>query len=169
MKSYGYLQYDPRHPKTEFESWWALLRCDHGLVEYYKYWIERSAVYSISSKRWFQENDISFLSEDQWKIQQVGFKLNKSAWGPHISVVRGEQPKYPELWNKYKNKKILFEYNPEYINTNGKHWWIRIYSEELEQIRTELGLTSQYMFTDRSDGKFKASPMHLTIAHLAIR
>lgn len=169
MKSHGYLEYDPRHAKTEFEKWWLLLKCDHGLVDYYRHLIERSAVYSIPSNFWAEENKIQLDTQNIWEIKQVGFKINKSAWGPHISIIRGEKPKNIDLWRKYSGKKIFFEYNPEFINTNGKHWWIRIDSKELEDIRVELGLTPQHMFTDYKDGQYKVSPMHLTIGFKGIR
>ena len=71
-----------------------------------------------------------------------------------------------ELWKKYDREKVSFEYDPKYLNTNGKHWWIRAVSPELEKIRIELGLTPQPVYREWGSGIWKENPFHLTIGHM---
>lgn len=164
MKSFGYLKYDPKNLETKYKDWWLILKCDDGLTAYYRHWIEKEFAYGLSSKKWLEKAGLS-ENEDTWMIVQHGVKTIKSVWGSHISVIRGERPKDISLWQKYENKKIFFEYDPQYINTNKKHWWIRITSPELEEVRLELGLTPQPMFLHRQTGEQRVNPFHLTLGH----
>jgi hypothetical protein len=93
-------------------------------------------------------------------------------------VIRGERDfnsakqqgvppvKASPLWGKYENKRVWFEFDPQYLNTNGKHWWIRVISPELESIREELGLTPQPTYFHRNSRTWRVNPFHLTIGHM---
>jgi hypothetical protein len=166
MKSFGYLRYDPKHRATKFKPWWLLLQCNDELTAYYRNWIEKEHPYEIRSKDWLEKACLTPNVNKSWPITQHGVKVTRSAWGSHISVVRGEKIPYKNLWKKYNGKKIWFEYNPEYLNTNGKHWWIRAVSPQLEEIRQEMGLTPQPTYFDRRTKKIKVNPFHLTIGHM---
>jgi hypothetical protein len=65
-----------------------------------------------------------------------------------------------------ENERIEFTYDPEYLNTNGRHFWIRAVSPRLEEIRTELGLTPQPTYFHRKSGTVRVNPFHLTIGSL---
>ena len=41
----------------------------------------------------------------------------------------------------FNGKKIKFQYDPSEIRSNGRHWWVKIYSKDAENIRTAVGLT----------------------------
>ena len=166
FKSFGYLNYDPNNLQTRYRDWWLLLRCDEGLTAYYRWWIEKEFGYSLHSSEWLEKAKLDITPDRNWSVTQHGVKTTRSAWGSHISVVRGEMPPNKEFWKRYQNKKVWFEYNPEYMNHNGKHWWIRAYSPQLEEIRQELGLTSQPTYIERRTGKLKVNPFHLTIGHM---
>ena len=74
-----------------------------------------------------------------------GIKIGDTRWGPHISVVRGEEPLYWKRWDQYHEIDIEFEYNPIY-QTDGKHVWFPIKCDRLLDIREELGLKRQPRF-----------------------
>jgi len=166
MKSFGYLRYDPRHRGTKFKPWWVLLQCDDGLTSYYRSILNRELSYDISSADWLNKAKLNPNLSESWMITQKGVKLTRSAWGSHISVLRGEKPDDGRLWKKHERKKIWFEYDPRYLNTNGKHWWVRIKSPQLEKIRTEMGLTPQPTFYHRDSRETRVNPFHLTIGHM---
>lgn len=165
MKSFGYLKYDPKNLETRYKDWWLILKCDDNLTAYYRYWIEKCYPFSVPSYKWLEKAGIENNLDVYWNITQHGVRTIRSAWGSHISVIRGERPRDISLWKKYEDKKISFEYDPAYINTNGKHWWIRVISSELEEIRLELGLTAQPMYFHRQSKEQRVNPFHLTLGH----
>ena len=120
------LFYDPKHQRTKFKPWYCIARVDTGLVRYYQWWI--------------------------WHLYRV--KLTDSAWKPHCTVTRGENPRGRKmLWKKYDRFPVDLHYSPE-VWTNGKHWWLPVASPELEKIRKELGLRPRPYV-----------PFHITIGH----
>ncbi len=143
-KSFGRIQYDPSSGKTRQDPWWMIVSCGVGIVKYYQYLICNSQVINDSSRR-------VFPVKENWNVQRK-FGMTISAWGAHISAVRGEEPLNKKFWNKYNNKQIEFLYDPEKLQSNGFNWWIPIESERLQEMRLELGLKS-----------FPAIPFHLTI------
>lgn len=80
-----------------------------------------------------------------WLIKKrFRIKVHQSLWGAHVSLTRGEETdKWEEVKQKYHNKNVSLSYSPD-LRTNGKHWWAKVYSDDLENIRTELGLTKQH-------------------------
>ena len=70
----------------------------------------------------------------------------------HISFIndRIDTPdlidKYEKAKLKYNNTNITFSYNPSNIRTNDKHWWLNIECKDIENIRSECGLTSKPYF-----------------------
>lgn len=83
--------------------------------------------------------------------------LNRALRCAHITLVNdrtSDISNYDEVYKKYNGKEITFTYNPEEIRSNGKHWWLKVYSEEAKEIRKSLGLSEiPYM------------PFHLTIGY----
>lgn len=78
-----------------------------------------------------------------WFVQKrLGIKLQRPIHGSHISIVRGEVIPNLNRWNAYQGQVIYFHYSNE-IETNGKYWWLYVYSPCLVSIRHELGLDSQ--------------------------
>lgn len=142
--SYGYLEYDPQNNKTRQEPWWLILKCSVGLMKMYHYFIEREASKVVSSK-------ILGKHIPDFPLIQTGVKVGKSAWGPHISITRGEEPKNKNIWKKYVNRKIYFAYDPNIINQDS-YWFLKVHCNLLYDIRTELGLSPLPLV-----------PFHLTI------
>lgn len=167
MRSFGYLRYDPKNNATQFNDWWAILKCDEGLTAYYRRWIEREWPNRILSKDWLEAAGLEDQQSQAWPMTYCGLKLTKSVWGSHVSVVRGEKPEASCLkhWKKYENRKIYFEYNPEYINSNGRHWWVRIKSPELEDLRLELGLKPEPKSYSPAQKIWLPAPFHLTLGY----
>lgn len=113
------LKYDPK-PLTGdatkmLKSWWLIAFVEGEVSEYYAWFLKK----------------------------QTGIILQKPAWGSHVSVVRGEEPVNKDLWKKYDNEVITIEYDPD-VRTNSDHWWLRVTSERMFDIREELGLIRKH-------------------------
>jgi hypothetical protein len=106
----GTLVYDYGKGTKLFEPWWAMLFTDQGIQNYYCYWAEK------------------------W-----GKPVYKgSAYGCHVTVIRGEAPPIVDKWGLCDGKQIDFWYSPT-IRYSGHHAWLDCYCEELIDIRRELG------------------------------
>jgi hypothetical protein len=66
-------------------------------------------------------------------------RLNPPRYAPHISVVRKEVPKDLTTWGLHHGKRIKFEYSP-IVDNDHTYWWLRVFSDELCEIRTKMGL-----------------------------
>lgn len=106
-----------------FKPWWLIGTIEGDLTEYYSWHIHK----------------------------RTGLILQSPAWGAHISIVRGEEPVFKQHWKKYEGREINFSYDPD-VRTNGDHWWMRVNSLDMLDIRTELGLP-----------RFPELTLHLTI------
>jgi hypothetical protein len=130
FKSPGKIIFDPLpitgNAEKMFKPWWAIVTVDGDIDKYY---------------RWFLQN-------------HYGLVLQRPAWGPHISLIRGEEVNR-ELWEefkaKYNNQPIEFHYEAG-PRTNGGHWWLRVICDQLKDLRVDLGLPR--------DGKWG---LHLTL------
>jgi len=119
FKSTGKLIFDPLpltgSAEKMFKPGWVIVRTDGDIDDYY---------------RWFM-------------FKEKGLILQSPAWGPHISIVRGEDVS-AEIWEKKKaelnNSTVHFEYE-NFPKSNGVHWWLKVYCEELKYFRRDLGLT----------------------------
>lgn len=118
FKSKGKIIYDPVAGKAK-NSWWVIVECPKDILDYYHHWIKKD----------------------------LDLTLNKPLFGAHISVVRGEEPplEKQELWRKYHEKEIEFEYSHD-IETEGEYYWLRVQCEELNELRRELGLEETVQF-----------------------
>ena len=111
-----------------------VLDCDHELGRYYR---------SLIAKKWL---------------------LRRPSWKEHITLIRGPvefaSPPDKELWGKYHDHVITFEYEP-FINTREpeegylRYFWLNVLCPQLLDIREELGLPRPPLF-----------PLHLTIGNL---
>ena len=70
------------------------------------------------------------------------------AWGPHISVIRGEcardkngrvDRRFRDLWGKYEGERIMFTFDP-HMGVSSRYMYFRVMSRRLNDIRAELGL-----------------------------
>lgn len=90
-------------------------------------------------------------------MKRFNLILNRPLRKPHVTIVNDKITDY-ELYKQAKNmfngKELTFKFDPEEIRTNGEHWWIKIYSEDVENIRAVMGLRPKPYFN-----------LHLTIGH----
>lgn len=84
----------------------------------------------------------------------------------HVSIIRTEELRSGQiLSNKYQNEEVEFFGNPEYIQNNSSHYWFRIISPRLEEIRLELGFSCQPVeFLENGD--FVVHPFHWTFGRI---
>lgn len=120
LEGKGLLIYDPKDRGNLAASWWAILEVDEELRRFYASMYEKA-------------NSVSLV---------------KPRWPAHVSVVKGEEPLNKEPWGRYHNKEIGFHYTPEEVQDDiGReekgYVWLRIISEELAEIRRELGLSAK--------------------------
>lgn len=80
-------------------------------------------------------------------------RLNQQMYAPHISVVRKELPPRMDLWGKYEGELIKFEYS-NIIHQGGMYYWLNCYSQQLIEIRLELGLPEATSLTRPPDGEW---------------
>ena len=87
--------------------------------------------------------------------------FNKQMYAPHISVIRKEPIPNLDLWEKYAGCDLEFEYD-NYIYVGENYLWLNVFSEELEKIRLELGLTKTSEITRSPDCRHK---FHITVGN----
>lgn len=80
----------------------------------------------------------------------------------HISVVRKEKPPNLDVWGKYEGEKIFFWYDTE-IKWGQVYYWLNAFSENLEKIRTELGLPVSSQYTKPPGSWIKC--FHITLGN----
>ena len=90
-----------------------------------------------------------------WFIKKrFSLNLTKSIRGTHVTFISekmDDDTQFQELAKKLDGKKITFYYENE-PKTNGEHWWLRVHSYEIEDIRESIGLD-----------KYPYFGLHLTI------
>ena len=129
-KSQGYLKYSPKTLGNRIsENWYLVLHCDEDIGKYYRY-----LFYIANFKT---------------------IKLQRPAWKEHITVIRNEEPanEFKYLWEKYDSRTIEFEYEHN-VKDNDHYYWFSAYSNDLLDIREELGLKRE-----------PEIPFHLSIGH----
>jgi hypothetical protein len=112
----GILKYFPLEGE-ENNRGWLILQCDRDISLYYCWFVQK----------------------------KFGIRLQQSMHGSHISIVRGEIIPYLQKWNAYQGYTLKFHYSNE-VETNGKHWWLNVYSPCFMSIRQELGLNCQPVY-----------------------
>jgi len=114
-KGKGKIVYDPFRDRMKGNTmWWCVLNVDPGITEYYRWWIQRELhIHSLVAP----------------------------AWTPHVSIIRGEEPKdsLKHLWRKYQGKIVEFEYehNPRRASKD-QFWFVEIRAPFLVNMRKEF-------------------------------
>lgn len=93
------------------------------------------------------------------------FYANPQKYKAHITVVRTnlEVPKNMQFWEKHKGRKVKFSYDPN-ILFDGLIFWLDAYSQEIGEIRKELGLP-EYR-DDRDFGGVLRKAYHISIGNV---
>jgi hypothetical protein len=81
-ESKGILRKDPRRKNIKFLPWWLIIEADPELGRYY-------------------------LQMTNWEYRSH-FQLQKPAWGPHVTIVRGEEPPNIGFWNALTSVEVGF-------------------------------------------------------------
>lgn len=92
-----------------------------------------------------------------WILEKrFNLKLNKPLRSAHVTIISDivDFEIYDQVATLFEDKTITLEYEPSEIRTNGTHWWIKIYSQDAENIRAAMGLDPKPYFN-----------FHLTIGH----
>ncbi len=89
-------------------------------------------------------------------------RIQKQFYPAHISVLRNEDIKRPELWEAYEGEAIAFSYDNVVYN-NSMYYWLAVVSPRLESIRTELGLPPTSDITLFPNRKHS---FHITLANM---
>jgi len=132
LETTGQIIYDPnRFGMKRRTEWWCVVVLDNDLARYYRWMV---------SRRYFGRT----TNDPTW--------LKPPAWGAHVSVVRGERPrnKYIKNWKKRHKEIITIKYDPtpRQVDVKNKEhfWFIDAYSDDVMNIRNELGLPTHYKF-----------------------
>jgi hypothetical protein len=89
----------------------------------------------------------------------------------HISVVRKEQLITDGFWGHYEGQEVPVYYHPQirYVPwSTEKPWtyyWLDAYSQDLERIREELGLSNHNKYNDEPPPTPFTRRFHITIAN----
>jgi hypothetical protein len=134
LTSSGIIRYDP--PRGDMKTrtqWWCVIEADDEIARYYRWWVDRHVL-----------NPLGF--------DKLG--LHKPAWGAHISIVRGEQPRPEDMhhWKEHDGREIEFEYSPDVVQTGQNpdkprpdhFWFLPIRCPLAVQIRDDFGLYTSY-------------------------
>jgi hypothetical protein len=118
------------------EPKFVYLECDPEIARLYRYFCRKKGVYLIR----------------QWRDS-------------HITVIRTEEFSAQMSIGKYfDGTEFEFVYNPEYLQSNATHYWVRILSPGLEKFRTDMSFCSQP--AKIVNGKLVTDPFHLTMGRL---
>jgi hypothetical protein len=81
--------------------------------------------------------------------------LNKPLRGTHVTFISDKMDKFLFMQGSevFNGKEITFYYE-NLPRSNGRHWWLRVWSNEAEDIREALGLEREPFFS-----------FHLTLGH----
>lgn len=89
--------------------------------------------------------------------KRFNLKLNKPIRKAHITIVN-DRIQDVELYDMAKKlfhkKELIFKFDPSEIRTNGEHWWLKIYCDDVANIRTVMGLSPKPYFN-----------LHLTLGY----
>ena len=91
-----------------------------------------------------------YLSQFNRSRPMLQEQIMPPKWGPHISLLRGEEVQDRELLEEANGKTINFSYNPE-VRWDGRHAYLDVESAEALELRKQLGLAEQPFY-----------PLHLT-------
>lgn len=92
--------------------------------------------------------DIDLYYSD-FLFKRYGLILNRSIRLAHVTIINDrveDLDKYNAAKEKWNGKQLVFKYRPDEIRSNGTHWWIKVYCDEVAEIRTMAGLTPQPFF-----------------------
>jgi len=150
--SWGTVVYDPDRGDMKAKTkWWVVVELDRGITDYYRWWANRF---------------INPLRYDALDRQKASWALHKDkrqdlhlpAWGPHMSIIRGEKPRphLMHLWKKYDGQRVEFKYSNvvrfsgdtpgSSSDKLGVYWFVDAVCDVGKAMRDEFELPSHWKF-----------------------
>lgn len=155
----GHLRYDPKAPSVAWKPWWCILACGSGwfwrLAPELRNTLEGDWKYVVDRDRVFEGR----LVDRTPHLALVKPQMSPPAWGPHISVFRGERPRLnKDAWKGgrgpfHNGDTFEFLVDVERPQTNGHHWFFPVKCSLLGDLREFYGLPRK-----------PRVPFHLTFA-----
>jgi hypothetical protein len=85
----------------------------------------------------------------QWFLQKKfgqWLDLQRPMYGKHITVVKGdERIRNLDKWKAHQGRKVEIEYSPR-LQPHWKFWCLPVRSPKLQELRNELGLSTDFKF-----------------------
>lgn len=138
----GRVAYDP-HRSASFvkkgrNQWWCVIELPPGLVDYLRWQLTA-----------------------YWMDVHPGIRptVFRPIHRDHISVVRGEVPRFPEMWKYRHGESVDVMYNYD-LKQAPDHWYVNCYVEAKWDIRRNLGLRNEGYV----NGVMKPYNSHITFA-----
>jgi len=126
----GIIKYDPERKGLKNNAACCVVEVDSGISDFYRHQVN----------------------------SHYGLNLAKPSWGTHISIIQGsidkEDPLFKKFWRKYDGMEITFKYfaYPRFSGDtvshpsgdNGWFWFLDIECDFITEIRSELGLKTNF-------------------------
>jgi hypothetical protein len=105
-----------------------------------------------------QVNDDTDIYYANFLFKRFGLVLNRSIRKTHITIINDRISEmdvnlYAKAKEAFNGKELTFKFDPSEIRSNGKHWWLKVYSDEADVLRNVVGLDNPYY------------PYHLTLGY----
>jgi len=153
----GWLKPDPRADSIKFRPGWLIVQCDRDWT-----WLMQRWMTLHGQGRWARIIDRARVLSDGKTVDRTPrlarvLDFVPPAWGPHISVTRGERVPKDKLGirQSMRGRRITFAYDPN-LQFNGEYFWLPVQCEELLDLREQLGLRRE-----------PRMPLHLTVARVS--
>lgn len=156
----GKLVYDPfRGEMKSKTTWWVVVELDESITDYYRWWANRHI------------NPLRYCEADKYVAKPGGGReftwpslrdkredLVVPAWGAHMSIVRGEEPRdeLKHLWKKYDGQIVDFRYSNNLRFSgdtsnidpakHGVYWFVDAICDVGKKVRDEFRLPSNWKF-----------------------
>lgn len=115
-KTTGVLWFDPLKGTKHFKPWWVLLKTQEDIIDFYRWFLKKKGIQTMPNK----------------------------LWGPHVSVVKSQEPENKELWGQ-EGTIEMFHTNVIRFDNN-KHAWLDVFCPEMYDLRLKLGLPGKSFY-----------------------
>lgn len=89
-----------------------------------------------------------YYSLYSWFLEkEYGVKLNKPLRGSHLTVINDivDNKTYLKAKELFEGKEVTFYVDTTNVRANEKgHWWLKVYSDDAQNIRNVMGLGESY-------------------------
>jgi hypothetical protein len=105
-----------------------------------------------SQSSWKKVAMVQF-DDDIWEyyswflLKRFNLKLNKPLRGTHFTIINDivDDEIYLGAKELFHGKEITIQYDPTIIRSNkAGHWWMKVYSDDAQNIRSVMGLGNPY-------------------------